>query len=62
VSDFLVKLVFGVAPVITGRSALGEFNGQGLTPRGESITGDPRNVIVDQVTLSARAHTKFRDR
>lgn len=54
-SDFLTPITARFPVLPSARSALSDYNALGLTARGESPTGDSRNIVIDQVTLSAAA-------
>jgi len=55
VSDILTPFSPGIPTVTSVNASLSAYNQRGLASRGDSTTGNPRNLIVDQITLSAEA-------
>ena len=54
-SDFITPITAQFPAGPSSNSALSLYNARGLTATGGSPTGDSRNIIVDQVSLSAEA-------
>lgn len=54
-SDILTPFSPGIPTVTSVNTSLTAYNQRGLAARGDGTTGDPRNLIVDQITLSAEA-------
>ncbi|MDX2223558.1 MAG: pentapeptide repeat-containing protein [Rhodospirillaceae bacterium] len=54
-SDFLTPITARFPSPPSSRTALSDYNALGLNSQGQSPTGDSRNIIVDQISLSAAA-------
>ncbi|MCB2000002.1 MAG: pentapeptide repeat-containing protein [Rhodoferax sp.] len=54
-SDFITPITAQYPPPPSSSSSLSIYNTRGLTSAGQSPTGDSRNIIVDQISLSATA-------
>ncbi|MDX2144183.1 MAG: pentapeptide repeat-containing protein [Rhodospirillaceae bacterium] len=58
-SDFIRPINTQAINAVLDRFALKTYNGLGLNSTGGTASGNPRNVVVDQVTLSAAARKIF---